>query len=83
MHRGETGEYGAAAVASAESGRFGPAAGSQAPMLAVATNADPADPTLYRRAGMNGVVEEPIKPERLLAAMNAVLDMGETREAVA
>jgi signal transduction histidine kinase/ActR/RegA family two-component response regulator len=55
--------------------RSGPAACSQAPILAVTANADPADAGLYRQAGMNGVVEKPIKPERLLAAMNAVLDL--------
>jgi signal transduction histidine kinase/AmiR/NasT family two-component response regulator len=55
--------------------RSGPAACSQVPILAVTANADPDDAGLYRRAGMNGVVEKPIKPDRLLAAMNAVLDL--------
>jgi CheY-like chemotaxis protein len=27
----------------------------------------------YRASGMNGVVEKPVKPERLLEAMSAVL----------
>jgi signal transduction histidine kinase/ActR/RegA family two-component response regulator len=63
--------------------RSGPASGSQIPILAVTANADPADAGLYRSAGMNGVVEKPIKPERLLAAMNAVLDLGGAAEAAA
>lgn len=61
--------------------RSGPAPASHLPILAVTANTDPDDADLYRRAGMNGVVEKPIKPERLLAAMNAVLDLGETAEA--
>jgi len=61
--------------------RSGPAASSQVPILAVTANADPADAGLYRRAGMNGVVEKPIKPDRLLAAMNAVLDMDQAESA--
>ncbi len=31
---------------------------------------------------MNGVVEKPIKPERLLAAMNAVLQIETADEAI-
>ncbi|WP_337185445.1 response regulator [Phenylobacterium sp.] len=58
---------------------------SQTPILALTANADPADAAFYRLCGMNGVVEKPIKPERLLAAMNAVLqiDTAETVEAAA
>ncbi|MDZ4371921.1 MAG: ATP-binding protein [Phenylobacterium sp.] len=48
---------------------------SQTPILALTANADPADAAFYRLCGMNGVVEKPIKPERLLAAMNAVLQI--------
>lgn len=55
--------------------RSGGGAASQAPILALTANADPADAAFYRLAGMNGVVEKPIKPERLLAAMNAVLQI--------
>ncbi|MFC3067833.1 ATP-binding protein [Phenylobacterium soli] len=66
--------------------RSGPSSSSQVPILAVTANTDPDDADLYRRAGMNGVVEKPIKPERLLAAMNVVLDLeaaaaGERQEA--
>jgi len=63
--------------------RSGSASGSQIPILAVTANADPADAGLYHSAGMNGVVEKPIKPERLLAAMNAVLDLGGAAEVAA
>jgi signal transduction histidine kinase/ActR/RegA family two-component response regulator len=50
---------------------------SQTPILALTANADPADAAFYRRCGMNGVVEKPVKPERLLAAMNAVVALAE------
>jgi signal transduction histidine kinase/ActR/RegA family two-component response regulator len=53
--------------------RSGRAAGSQVPILALTANADPADAAFYRASGMNGVVEKPVKPERLLDAMSAVL----------
>jgi signal transduction histidine kinase/ActR/RegA family two-component response regulator len=53
--------------------RSGRTAGSLTPILALTANADPADAALYRQCGMNGVVEKPIKPERLLEAMSAVL----------
>jgi signal transduction histidine kinase len=55
--------------------RSGHGPGSQTPILAVTANADPADAAFYRASGMNGVVEKPLKPERLLAAMRAVLQM--------
>jgi len=55
--------------------RSGGGPASQAPILALTANADPADAAFYRLCGMNGVVEKPIKPERLLAAMNAVLQI--------
>ncbi|TAJ68455.1 MAG: response regulator [Phenylobacterium sp.] len=56
--------------------RSGGGPASQAPILALTANADPSDAAFYRMCGMNGVVEKPIKPERLLAAMNAVLQVG-------
>lgn len=55
--------------------RSGGGAASQAPILALTANADPSDAAFYRLCGMNGVVEKPIKPERLLAAMSAVLQV--------
>jgi signal transduction histidine kinase len=55
--------------------RSGAGPWSQAPILAVTANADPMDAAFYRASGMNGVVEKPLKPERLLAAMSAVLQI--------
>ena len=60
--------------------RSGGGLASQAPILALTANADPADAAFYRLCGMNGVVEKPIKPERLLAAMNAVLQIHPANE---
>jgi signal transduction histidine kinase/ActR/RegA family two-component response regulator len=53
--------------------RSGRTIGSQVPILALTANADPADAAFYRLCGMNGVVEKPVKPDRLLEAMSAVL----------
>jgi signal transduction histidine kinase/CheY-like chemotaxis protein len=53
--------------------RSGRTEGSLTPILALTANADPADAAFYRQCGMNGVVEKPIKPERLLDAMSSVL----------
>jgi signal transduction histidine kinase len=55
--------------------RSGDGAWSRMPILALTANADPTDAAFYRASGMNGVVEKPIKPERLLAAMSAVLEI--------
>ena len=55
--------------------RSGAGAWSQVPIVAVTANADPTDAVFYRASGMNGVVEKPLKPERLLAAMSAVLEL--------
>ena len=55
--------------------RSGAGGWSQVPIVAVTANADPTDAAFYRASGMNGVVEKPLKPERLLAAMSAVLEM--------
>lgn len=52
----------------------GPA--SQVPIIALTANAEPEDAEGYLAAGMNGVVEKPMKPEHLLAALQAAL--GET-----
>ncbi|HTK35556.1 MAG TPA: ATP-binding protein [Caulobacteraceae bacterium] len=56
----------------------GPAAA--APIVALTANADPWDAAEYLQAGMDAVVEKPIKPAALLAAMSAAL---ETRAALA
>jgi signal transduction histidine kinase/ActR/RegA family two-component response regulator len=61
--------------------RSGAGAASKVPIVALTANADPGDAAFYRACGMNGVVEKPIKPERLLAAMQAVV--GLDREVVA
>jgi len=50
----------------------GPA--GKVPIIALTANADPDDAQGYLACGMASVVEKPIKPERLLAAMNAALD---------
>ena len=46
---------------------------SAVPILALTANADPWDAASYMAQGMNGVVEKPIKPERLLEAIEAAL----------
>jgi CheY-like chemotaxis protein len=62
---------------------LGGRAGS-APIIALTANADPEDARGYIAAGMSAVVEKPIKPEALLAAMNACLpDAGEQSQAAA
>ncbi|MDR3513490.1 MAG: response regulator [Caulobacteraceae bacterium] len=43
------------------------------PIIALTANADPEDAKSYVACGMHSVVEKPIKPERLLQAMNAAL----------
>ncbi len=43
------------------------------PIIALTANADPEDAVGYLASGMSSVVEKPIKPEALLAAMNACL----------
>ena len=57
----------------------GPA--SLVPIIALTANAEPEDAQGYLDAGMNGVVEKPMKPEHLLAALQAAL--GETDAAEA
>jgi signal transduction histidine kinase/ActR/RegA family two-component response regulator len=46
---------------------------SQIPIIALTANADAVDAVFYRRCGMNGVVQKPIDPALLGAAMTAVL----------
>ncbi len=57
-----------------------PGAAGQVPIIALTANADPDDARTYIACGMSSVVEKPIKPERLLAAMSAALD-GDPAEA--
>jgi signal transduction histidine kinase/ActR/RegA family two-component response regulator len=51
-----------------------PAPIGQTPIIALTANADPEDAKTYIACGMSSVVEKPIKPERLLSAMNAALE---------
>ena len=46
----------------------------QTPIVALTANVDPEDARAYVAAGMCCVVEKPIKPERLLQAINTALD---------
>ena len=52
----------------------------QVPIIALTANADPEDAAGYLKAGMNGVVEKPMKPENLLRALQENLG-GEARAA--
>jgi CheY-like chemotaxis protein len=45
----------------------------ETPIIALTANADPTDAEAYLAAGMNGVVEKPMKPEQLLAALQQAL----------
>ena len=63
-------------VAATKAIRGLPAPISQVPIIALTANADPEDAKAYVASGMCSVVEKPIKPERLLAAMNAALKHG-------
>ncbi len=51
-----------------------PGAVGATPIIALTANADPDDAEAYLAAGMNGVVEKPMKPEQLLAALQQALD---------
>jgi CheY-like chemotaxis protein len=54
-----------------------------APIVALTANADPADVQSYIAAGMQDVVEKPIKPERLAIVLSALLSGGEDSEEAA
>ena len=53
------------------------------PIIALTANADPEDAVRYLASGMSSVVEKPIKPEALLAAMTACLPDSEPGRAAA
>ena len=55
-----------------------PGPAGKAPIIALTANADPEDAKAYVACGMASVVEKPIKPERLLEAMNAALGSSES-----
>jgi CheY-like chemotaxis protein len=50
-----------------------PAPLGQIPVIALTANADPDDAAAYLGAGMNAVVEKPMKPEQLFAALQQAL----------
>jgi CheY-like chemotaxis protein len=51
------------------------------PIIALTANADPEDAAGYLAAGMNGVVEKPMKPENLLRALQDALAQGDSAAA--
>jgi CheY-like chemotaxis protein len=51
------------------------------PIIALTANADPEDAAGYVTAGMNGVVEKPMKPENLLQALQQALGDASAAEA--
>lgn len=53
------------------------------PIIALTANADPEDVRGYLEAGMNDVVEKPIKAERMLAALQAALEAADDQSAAA
>jgi CheY-like chemotaxis protein len=60
-----------------------PGSAGAVPIIALTANADVEDAKNYVAVGMHSVVEKPIKPERLLAAMNAALPEAASRAAAA
>jgi two-component system, sensor histidine kinase len=50
------------------------------PIVALTANADPADVQTYIAAGMQDVVEKPIKPERLATVLSALLSGDEDQD---
>jgi len=69
-------------VAATRAIRALPGPAGQTPIVALTANADPSDVRGYLEAGMNDVVEKPIKAERLLSVLDKVLN-GTTEEAPA
>lgn len=55
----------------------------QTPIIALTANADPEDVRSYIEAGMNDVVEKPIKAERMLEALQSALEGVEAAERAA
>ena len=53
------------------------------PIIALTANAEPEDAQGYLDAGMNGVVEKPMKPEHLLAALQEALGENDAAERAA
>jgi signal transduction histidine kinase/ActR/RegA family two-component response regulator len=68
-------------LAAARAIRNLPAPMCETPILALTANADPWDAALYLAEGMDGVVEKPIKIDRLAEAIAAALEMERRRAA--
>ena len=60
-------------VAASKAIRALPGRLGRVPIIALTANADPEDAAGYLAAGMNGVVEKPMKPDNLLQALQAAL----------
>lgn len=60
-------------VAATRAIRALPGAAGAVPIIALTANADPEDAEGYLAAGMNGVVEKPMKPEHLLSVLKRAL----------
>jgi CheY-like chemotaxis protein len=63
-------------IAATRAIRAMPAPIGATPIIALTANADPEDAEAYLAAGMNGVVEKPMKPEHLLTALQQALEAG-------
>ncbi len=70
-------------VAATRAIRDMPGPPANTPIVALTANADPADVQTYMAAGMQDVVEKPIKPERLAIVLSALLGGDEVQEAAA
>ena len=60
-------------VTAAQAIRALPGEAGEVPIVALTANADPDDAAEYLAAGMDGVVEKPMKPEHLLAVLQQAL----------
>jgi CheY-like chemotaxis protein/signal transduction histidine kinase len=60
-----------------------PGRAGRVPIIALTANADPEDAKTYLANGMHSVVEKPIKPEKLLAAMSDALPEASQADAAA
>jgi CheY-like chemotaxis protein/signal transduction histidine kinase len=70
-------------VAATKAIRALPGPAGQTPIIALTANADPEDVRGYLEAGMNDVVEKPIKAERMLVALEAALASADAASAAA
>lgn len=70
-------------VAAARAIRALPGRPGAVPIIALTANAEPEDAEGYLAAGMNGVVEKPMKPEHLLAALQQALGESDASAAAA